>query len=1040
MIPFGIAAVLLGTIATSGIGAIAIAAGLVAILAVAGAIVATDAILANGNYSKSPPLDWTLNVAASMIPFGAAAVALGTIAISGVGAVAIAAGLIAILAVAKTVVETDAILATGSYSKYPSLDWSKSVSLTMAAFATGMTVLGGIIVASFGLGAVALAAGSEAVLGVAQTIVDASIILAKGNYTGGPTEKWAKGVALSLGAFSGVYSMLAKNAIFSLFGGGGIGPKEFGESIITIADSINIAAKKLSTGNFTGGPKKEWSEGISLALGGFAPIYAMLQAEKIMNIFGKGVSVDSFTDAIVAIATGIKTAATELQGTTVYTQGPKKEWAEGISLALGGFAPVYAMLQAEKIMNIFGKGVSIDSFTGAIVAISKGIKTAATELQGTTVYTDGPKKEWAEGVSIALGGFAPVYAMLQAEKIMDIFGKGVSIDSFTGAIVAISKGIKTAADELAKGKTSYVNGPSKTWAEGVSIALQAFTGIFQALNANSGWFSGKLEPEDYKKAIKATGEGLVEAAKAIGGEGVVYDITKVPGKDWGDKITGAFMAFIPALKYINEQSGWFSNGAEDTVTNMAAISLAIKDASITLALGNYTTNIDPKWSNGVKLLVNNFLGILKMMSEQDFDYDDEYAHLKSSSNVIVAVSNILNRGKYVEMSKTYMNSLKSNLTIFMSILQNVGKSDVDKDKLSKTEELAKSLQKISLILSKGNFDKVIPKAWMDSIRTNLGSFSQMIKSFDSGGLFNIFSDSTSEKVAELANGIIELAKIFNENKVPFDVKKVPSQQWSQGFSTAMNAIMPGLNYISENSGLLSNGEEKFKSGVGAIADSIVSVSRKLATGRFDKVLNPAYFKNLSDSVNTYINITKSLEEADADYESISDMADSMVELAKAYDRLSEALTNLNGQLGSVDMERMTMLKNLSGSIVMLSLMDSAQFESMMTALESKAKIFVDLMKDTESSAQAGMEKTTTKPTEVKAGTKAGAAPAVKSPTTGGKKESSEQIMTDLKNAISSLNASVGAIVGVIVGGGDGQVSLKEYMAWKTKGEKDKSLF
>jgi hypothetical protein len=770
--------------------------------------------------------------------------------------------------------------------------------------------------------------------------------------------------------------MLVKNAIFSLFGGGGIGPKEFGESIIAISDSINTAGDKLSNGNFSGGPSVKWASGIAIAMGAFGQVYKMLVEGAVMDAFGIG-------------------------------------------------------------------GVSPKSFSEAIVTISQGITdSAAYFAKGTTSYKNGPTKEWAEGVSLALGGFAPIYKMLVAEKIMNIFGKGVSVESFKAAIISISQGITTAAGEFAKpeAQVAYKNGPKKEWAEGVSAALQGFTGIFQALNSSSGWFTGKLEPDDYKNAIKSTGEGLVAAAKAIGGEGVVYDISKVPGKDWGDKITGAFMAFIPALKYINEQSGWFSNGAEDTVTNMAAISLAIKDASITLALGNYTTNIDPKWSNGVKLLVNNFLGILKMMSEQDFDYDDEYAHLKSSSNVIVAVSNILNRGKYVEMPKAYMNSLKSNVTIFMSILQNVGKSDVDKDKLTKTEELSKSLQKISLILSKGNFDKVIPKAWMDSIRTNLGSFSQMIKSFDSGGLFNIFSDSTSEKVAELANGIIELAKIFNENKVPFDVKKVPSQQWSQGFSTAMNAIMPGLNYISENSGLLSNGEEKFKSGVGAIADSIVSVSRKLATGRFDKVLNPAYFKNLSDSVNTYINITKSLEEADADYESISDMADSMVELAKAYDRLSEALTNLNGQLGSVDMERMTMLKNLSGSIVMLSLMDSAQFESMMTALESKAKIFVDLMKDTESSAQAGMEKTTAKPTEVKAGTKAGAAPAVKSPTTGGKKESSEQIMTDLKNAISSLNSSVGAIVGVIVGGGDGQVSLKEYMAWKTKGEKDKSLF
>ena len=960
MIPFGIAAVLLGTIATSGIGAIAIAAGLVAILAVAGAVVATDAILSMGNYSKSPPLDWTLNVAASMVPFGAAAVALGTIAISGVGAVAIAAGLVAILAVAGAVVATDAILANGNYSKYPSLDWSKSVSLTMAAFATGMAVLGGIIVASFGVGAVALAAGAAAVLGVAETIVLASEILGKGNYTGGPTEQWAKGVALSLGAFSGVYSMLAKNAIFSLFGGGGIGPKEFGESIVTIADSINIAGDKLSKGNFTGGPDIKWASGVAIAIGAFGQVYKML---------------------------------------------------------LDNAGPAF-----------FSSGVSPEQFSSAIVTVSQGINDSAAKLS-TGKFVGGPTKEWAEGVSLALGGFSPIYKILADNA--GVWKSGVSAEDFSKAIVSISQGIVDAAFILSTGTIAYINGPKKEWSEGVSIALQGFTGIFQALNANSGWFTSALKPEDYKKAIQSTGEGLVAAAKAIGGEGVVYDVTKVPDKVWGEKITGAFMAFIPALKYINEQSGWFSSGAEDTVTNMAAISTAIKDASITLALGNYTTNIDPNWSNGVKITVNGFLSILKTMSEQEFDYDDEYAHLKSSANVIVSVTTILSRGKYVEIPKTYLPSLRSNITSFVNLLTFIGKSDIDDDKLDQVKQLSTSIKDVSLILVQGDFNKMIPKPWMDSVKTNLMSFSQMIKSFDSGGFLSMFSDSTSEKVTELANGIIELAKIFNANKVPFDTKRVPSIQWSQGFSTAMTSIMPGLSYISENSGFLSSGEDKFKSGVSAIADALVSVSRKLSLGKFDKIINPNYFKNLSQNINSYINIIKSVEESDADYDSVSDMADSMVELAKAYDKLGTAIQGLNGQLGGVDLEKMTMLKNLAGSVVMLSLMDSEQFSSMMDALEDKAKILLDVIKDTEASAKESATPTT----PVTGGKVGGGAKVNTTPVKAAapKESESDKMMNQLIASLSGLQSAVSQIAGVVAGGSG--VSLKTYMESKMKAEK-----
>ena len=464
---------------------------------------------------------------------------------------------------------------------------------------------------------------------------------------------------------------------------------------------------------------------------------------------------------------------------------------------------------------------------------------------------------------------------------------------------------------------------------------------------------------------------------------------------------------------------------------MAAISTAIKYASITLALGNYTTKIDPNWSNGVKIAVNSFLSILKTMSEQDFDYDDEYDHLKSSANVIVAVTRILSRGKYVEIPKTYLPSLRSNIISFVNLLTFIGKSDIDLVKLDQVKQLSTSIKDVSMILAKGDFNKMIPKPWMDSVRTNLMSFSQMVKSFDSGGFLSMFSDSTSEKVTELANGIIELAKIFNANKVPFDTKKVPSIQWSQGFSTAMTSIMPGLNYISENSGFLTSGEDKFKSGVSAIADALVSVSRKLAFGKFDKIINPNYFKNLSQNINSYINIIKSVEESDADYDSVSDMADSMVELAKAYDKLGTAIQGLNGQLGGVDLEKMTMLKNLTGSVVMLSLMDSDQFESMMDALEDKAKILLDVVKDTEASATKEAANTATP-----AGGKAGGGAKVNTTpvkTAAPKESESDKMMKQLGSSLAGLQSVVSQIASVIAGGGG--VSLKTYMESKMKTEK-----
>jgi hypothetical protein len=173
-----------------------------------------------------------------------------------------------------------------------------------------------------------------------------------------------------------------------------------------------------------------------------------------------------------------------------------------------------------------------------------------------------------------------------------------------------------------------------------------------------------------------------------------------------------------------------------------------------------------------------------------------------------------------------------------------------------------------------------------------------------------------------------------------------------------------------------------------------------------------------------------VEESDADYDSVSDMADSMVELAKAYDKLGTAIQGLNGQLGGVDLEKMTMLKNLAGSVVMLSLMDSEQFSSMMDALEDKAKILLDVIKDTEASSKESA--TTTTPAGGKAG---GGAKVNTTPvkTAAPKESESDKMMKQLGSSLAGLQSVVSQIASVIAGGGG--ISLKTYMESKMKTEK-----
>ena len=223
--------------------------GGIATLLVAATMMAASHIVNAGNYKNYPKLGWTIGVGASLLAFGIAMGVLGLIVSSGAGMLVLAAGALGVLAVAGTIVAASHILAKGKYSqgKYPSLGWSVSVGLALAAFGGGMVLLGGLIIASFGIGGLMLAAGAKAVLTVAETIVKSSHILAKGNWKKGPTVEWASGVAIALGAFAPIYKMLLNNAPGLFSKGGGVGPNEFAKAIVTVTNGIIAAAGELAS-------------------------------------------------------------------------------------------------------------------------------------------------------------------------------------------------------------------------------------------------------------------------------------------------------------------------------------------------------------------------------------------------------------------------------------------------------------------------------------------------------------------------------------------------------------------------------------------------------------------------------------------------------------------------------------------------------------------------------------------------------------------------------------------------------------------------
>lgn len=363
----------------------AIKGGLIVVL-VALTIMASSLILSVGDYSNFPSIDWALGVGLSIVAFGLSMAVLGFIAISGVGAIALLAGAVAVLGVAATIVGVAEILGMGDYKNFPSVAWSTSVGLSMTAFALGMTLLGGIIVGTFGLGGVMLAAGSDAMLTVAQTIVSVGAILAGGTFTGGPSKEWAEGIGLALGAFSPVYGYLMQSQVMSIFGGDAMSGEQYGQVMVDIAQSIIKVAGVFNAAGvsvWANAPTKEWAEGVGLAIGAFAPVYSALDkglGDKIMDaIFGEEDKAKKMSDAMVTIAKAIiDVAAIFATSKQAYKGGPNKEWGEGVGSAISGFAIAYAALDEADLDD----PEDIEEYNGSLMAIVKSIMKVATELNG----------------------------------------------------------------------------------------------------------------------------------------------------------------------------------------------------------------------------------------------------------------------------------------------------------------------------------------------------------------------------------------------------------------------------------------------------------------------------------------------------------------------------------------------------------------------------------------------------------------------------------------------------------------------------------
>ena len=595
LLGFSAAMIVLGSIALTGIGALALVAGTAMVLLVAMTIVATSKIIGKGKYDKYPGIKWILSVGTTMTSFGLAMITLGALAITGIGALALYAGVEMVKLVAQTIVDTDKIIAKGKYNKYPGLRWILSVGSTMAAFGAAVVTLGSIALTGLGLGALAIYTGTKMVPMIAQSIVDTDKIIAKGKYAKYPGIEWILSVGSTMAGFGLAVVTLGGIALTGL-GLGALAIYAGTKVVPMIAQSIVDVDKIIAKGKYAKYPGLEWAMSVGSLMTVFGLAVVTLGTFVVGSLGLGGIAIYAGAMAVKMIAQSIVDAAWIFNGASAaFAGGPSKDWAEGVSLAIGAFAPVYKMMMSGGITALFtGSGPSPWAFTAAIRTISQGIVDAAWFFQGGAVaFAGGPKKEWAEGVGKAIGAFAPVYKLLADES--GFFGTGVGIEEFKSAIITISHGIVASAGIFANSKVGFGEGtyPDVKWAKGVGAALGAFAPVFKSLSG--GWFeSGDTIINNMVHGVKMMSYAIVKVGKIFAWSKIKFDASSVPGKDWSFKIKSAVQSYIGLSNYVID-SGYDPSYLTGDILTKTARSLVGFAKELGKGEKAFQVNIDPDY-------------------------------------------------------------------------------------------------------------------------------------------------------------------------------------------------------------------------------------------------------------------------------------------------------------------------------------------------------------------------------------------------------------------------------------------------------------
>jgi len=796
MVLFGGSMATLGWI-TKTIGPENLTFGALATIVVSAIIMASSWILSVGNYGTYPTLEWSAGVGLSLLTFGTAMIGLGAIMFftAGLGFVGLALGGLAALMVADTIVGVAKVLSTGSFGGGPSLEWAMGTGMMITTVGASMLVMGTLILGTLGLGWVALEIGAAATLLVADTIVNVSKKIAGGNFTGGPTMEWGMGTA-ALMTGMGASMILLGSYVIGTLGLGWIALKTGAAASIMVAQTIVDVAGIIAGGNFTGGPKVEWAEGIGISLKAFA--------DTLMTLEEVDLSPEDFNKTVKLLVRGIVTAAEELNSVTTIDwkslkNFPQKEWSEGVGMALSAFADTFVKLQDSSNWLGFG-GVDVEDFEVSVGYLISGIISAARRLQNAgNIFTPIPINEWVNSIMPGISTFVNDVVKTKKFETED-----------KNRLTTIVDGLISIVNKLRLSGNIWTPIPVKDWVESV------MPGISQFVNEISR--NRSFGDEDIQ-TINFITDGLISMVQKFRSPGDIW--APIPLKKWTDSVMPGIKSFVNGLIEDVQRAQKYN------VFAMLPIIDVIISMARTLSNQKIWQEIPITWSDSLKNAVKQFTDNVILLRDLDIGVIDMFRFWATISS-ITNTNDELNGVTWFEIPPSWTININNAVFGYMMSVVTLRDMSINEPELHRMDMMVNSMIHTAKTFNKNKeiWNNAPPKDWVDSVVYSTIQLTSAVKLLSD----NVTEDSL-DLLPKLAFSVVKFSSILAGASF-FNLlgKLFGKESFISNFTTDLSTLIKSLPTEDQVKGLYMLGDAISKiSGFGisnAIAISMLSSSIK----------------------------------------------------------------------------------------------------------------------------------------------------------------------------------------------------------------------